>query len=285
MRSGFDAVKAAIEESASRGQGGGGFLPTIVWKDDRNGEGKLYDRTVRFLTDEVVPCKIYEYIPCKDGKLRDFIIPSSVGEDGPDIVKESGVQVSKFGNKNQMVDPRAKDVTIGLVVLREEKPEMVDGRRVLTVVDKMETVKYEKDGKQVEEERPVYGIVKQSNTNFWGTVAGYWSRYGTITDRDYNITRNGNDVNTNYTIIPLDPIEELRDEDKLKEAYKPPMTLEEYIKNMTSVERAKKLLYGDSSEGEGKATKEKAEESAPEKVESESGTQFDSLRDELLKQD
>lgn len=278
FKTGFGAVQEAIDRSAERGQGGG-FLRTLVWKDDRDGKGELYRHTLRFLTDDVVPCEIYEFIPCKDNKKRDFIIPPN----GPDVVKESGIRVPQFGNKNNLIEPKAKNVSLGIAVLREEVSEMVDGRRVLSYKDKMETVSYEKDGQQVEETRPMYVLVKQSNKNFWGIVGGYWGRYGTITDRDYDITRNRNDKDTNYTIIPCDPIDGLKTEEEVSKAYDPPITLESIIKDLSSPERARKLLLGDSEGGQdggGSSEGEKRSESAEESKK----TEFDSLRDQLINQ-
>lgn len=288
MKTGFGAVQEAIERSAERSGGGGNFLRTLVWKDDRKDKGELFQHTVRFLTDEVMPCKIYEFIPCKDGKMRDFIIPSSVDDEtkDPDVVKQSGVRVPEYGNKNNLIEPRAKDVTLGIVVLREEISEMVDGRRVLSYKDKMETITYEKDGKEVEETRPAFRLVKQSNKNFWSVVAGYWSRYGTITDRDYEITRNRNDKDTNYTIIPCDPIEDLRTPEELEEAYNPPTTLENIVKDLASPERARKLLFGDSDE-EGENSRESSSDEKPSKessTETPKDTQFSDLRKQLLEQ-
>ena len=280
MKTGFGAVQEAIERSAERGNGGN-FLRTIVWKDDRNDKGELFQRTVRFLTDEVVPCKIYEFIPCKDGKMRDFIVPSSVGIDGPDIIKEAGVKVPQYGNKNNLVEPRAKDVTLGIVVVREEISEMVDGRRVLSYQDKMETVEYEKDGEKVSETRPTFGLVKQSNKNFWGVVAGYFSHYGTITDRDYKITRNRNDKDTSYAVIPCDPIEGLRTPEELAKTYNPPTTLENVVKDLASPDRARKLIYGEGDEAESTSS---SNTEAAASTETQGNTQFSDLRKELLEQ-
>lgn len=282
MKTGFEAVQSAIEEASER-RSGSGFLQTIVWRDDRKGEGRFYERVVRFLTDEVVPLKLYEYIPCKDGKKRDFIVPSSVGIEGPDLVQESGVKIPAYNNQSKLLVPRPRDVTMGLVALREEVPEMVDGRRVMTIRDRMETVKVGEGDEQEEKEVPIMGLVKQSNTNFWGTMAGYWARYGTITDRDYLITRTGNGTDTTYTIIPLDPVEELRDPEKLKERYVPVTSLEDYIKGQASVERARKLLLGESETKTESKTESKAEpEAKSESTKDE--TEFSSLRDELLQQ-
>lgn len=282
IKSGFQAVQEAIDRSQQRGQGGGGFLPYLIWKDDSKGEGKLFEKTVRFLTDEVVPCEVYEFIPCKDGKMRDFIVPSSVGIEGPDIVEESGILVPQFNNKNNLVKPRKRSVTFGIAAVREERSEIVDGRRTLTYHDKYEKYSYEKDGKTIEGERQVFGLLKQSNSNFWSTVAGYWSRYGTITDRDYVITRKGNGVDTNYTIIPCDPIPELRDPEDIQKHYKPPVEFKSIIEELASPERAERLLLGKS--GEQNSQSNQGESPKEDKVDTPNDTEFSDFRRQLLDQ-
>lgn len=280
IKSGFGAVQEAIQKSADRNQGGGGHLNYLTWKDDRKDKGEDFQKVLRFLTDEVIPCEIYEYIPCKDGKMRDFIVPTSVGLEGTDLVLESGVRVTEYGNKNNLIKPKSRSMTLGIAVVREEISEMVDGRRVLSYRDKMEEVTYEKDGQEVTEVRPVYGLVKQSNQNFWGTIAGYWTRYGTITDRDYVISRNGNGTDTNYVIIPCDPIEDLRSPESIEKAYTPPITLKKVVEDLASPERARKLLFGeeegDSQKGESKNTSESS---------SSGSSEFDSFRRSLVSQD
>lgn len=282
IKKGFAALNEAIESSADQGSRGN-FVPNLQWKDDRNDKGELYQHNVRFVTEDVIPCKIYEYIPCKDGKLRDFIIPSSIGMDGPDVVKELGVKVPQYGNKSNMIDPKARDMAFGLVVVREEKSEMVNGRRVLTYSDKMETVKYEKDGQEVEETRPMYRIVKQSNRNFWPQIAIYHERYGTIMDRDYTIERRRNDKDTSYVAIPCDPIEGLRDPEEVEAAYDLPIDMESFAKGLADPERARKLLSGDGSSEKAGESGEKAEKSAP-KSEAPSDSKFADFRDQLINQ-
>lgn len=279
--SGFAAVNQAIEKSAEQGQGGG-FLRTLLWKDDRSDKGELYQHTVRFLTDDVIPCKIYEFIPCKDGKMRDFIVPSSVGLEGPDVIQELGIKVPQYGNKNNLIEPKARDMTFGLVIVREEKAEMVNGRRVLTYEDKMEEVSYEKDGEKIEETRPMFRIVKQSNRNFWGMMIGYHSRYGTVTDRDYSIERKRNDKDTSYVIIPCDPIEGLRDPEDIAKAYNPPTTLENVIKDLASPERARRLLTGETSESKGEGSDKPAASTGS--SEESDDSQFSDFRKKLLDQ-
>lgn len=283
MKTGFAAVQELIERSAERGNGGGNFLRTLVWKDDRKDKGEQYRHFVRFLTDDVVPVRMYEFIPCKDGKMRDFIIPDSVKQEGPDVVKQSGVRVPQYGNRNNLVEPKAKDVVLGIVALREEVPQMIDGRRVTTYQDKMETVEYERDGEKVEETRVAYRLIKQSHRNFWNVVASYAARYGTVTDRDYEIIRNRNDKDTNYTILPCEAVDGLILPEEVEKAYNPPTTLDKIVKDLGSAERARKLLVGDGDDGD-EEKQEPAEEKPEESTETPKDTQFSNLRKELLEQ-
>lgn len=282
INTGFAALNAAIERSADQGSRGN-FVPNLQWKDDRNEKGELYQHNVRFVTEDITPCQIYEYVPCKDGKLRDFIIPSSVNLDGPDVVKELGVKVPQYGNKSNLIDPKARGMAFGLVVVREEKSEMINGRRVLTYSDKMETVKYEKDGQEVEETRPMYRIVKQSIRNFWPQVATYYERYGTVMDRDYTIERRRNDKDTSYIIIPCDPVEGLRDPEEVAAAYTPPIDMKKFVEGLADPERARKLLAGDSSD-EGSGSNSGEGESALPKSEAPTDSKFADFRDQLINQ-
>lgn len=68
-----------------------------------------------------------------------------------------------------------------------------------------------KDGKpaQAEETRTEKAVVvvNMGWKNFFSTLEGYASHYGTVLDRDYKITRKGAGMDTDYNIIPLDPIQ------------------------------------------------------------------------------
>lgn len=50
-------------------------------------------------------------------------------------------------------------------------------------------------------------VINMALKNFFGPLQGYADVYGTVLDRDYQITRKGADQTTDYNIVPLNPIE------------------------------------------------------------------------------
>jgi hypothetical protein len=94
-----------------------------------------------------------------------------------------------------------------LGVLREAVKE--DGK-ILGYRDKMVEVTIKAKEGSGEEDK----VVKQKAIvclnmgwkNFFSILNGYASAYGTVLDRDYQITRQGEKLDTTYTIIPLNPI-------------------------------------------------------------------------------
>jgi hypothetical protein len=92
-----------------------------------------------------------------------------------------------------------------LAVLREAVKE--DGK-VLGYKDKTVDVTIKgKDGEEdrVEKQKAVV-VVNMAWKNFFSILNGYGSAYGTVLDRDYQIQRQGEKLETTYTIIPLNPI-------------------------------------------------------------------------------
>lgn len=109
--------------------------------------------------------------------------------------------------------------TWALAVLREEvvgtaemvAQGMIPQTMVGTVVgyrDKTKEVAKMVDGKDSGEVEivPEIVIIQQAWKNFWSSLSGMAARYTTCMDRDYHITRSGNDTTTTYQIVPLDPI-------------------------------------------------------------------------------
>jgi hypothetical protein len=102
-----------------------------------------------------------------------------------------------------------------------------------------------------------FGIIKQSHGNFWHQLIHLGMRYGTLCDRDYEITREGEKLDTKYSIIPLDPAPALKDIDALQKFYgygKPwdnedkdrflycPQTLPQWAENYAGEDRVKYFL-------------------------------------------
>ncbi len=88
---------------------------------------------------------------------------------------------------------------IALCCVREE---VRNPGQPISYKDKLREV--EDDGKTVVEKDIV--IAKYAFSNFWSQLVGYGNRYGTILDRDYEITRIGEGLETDYRIIPCDPV-------------------------------------------------------------------------------
>lgn len=92
-----------------------------------------------------------------------------------------------------------------LACLREE---VVEGGKVVGIQDVKREVKIPaKDGQP---ERTIWEqaivVVNMGYKNFFGALKGFGSHYGTVLDRDYAISREGASTDTDYNIIPMDPI-------------------------------------------------------------------------------
>lgn len=235
MTMGFDAVEAAIKK-ANESSGGGNFLSNIYWKDgDRkvvrflpavNPDGTINKSGVVHVRD------FYEFVNINDGKSkRDFIKPL----EGPDYVAEN-IQMQY---KNGPGKIKARSMGVGLVVLREEVEGVgPDGQRTWTYRDAEKEI--EREGKAMRVKQ--YGVIKQTNKLFWAHMVDLNMRFGSICDRDFIITRRGGGLDTVYSMIPANPVPELDTEAKVAAAYSPPMTLQEWVDDLASQERAKALL-------------------------------------------
>ena len=88
-----------------------------------------------------------------------------------------------------------------LAVVRE--PVMVDGKQVFR--DASRTVTRKTDGGEVSTEEKRIVVVNMGKKNFFDPLSLYANRYGTILDRDYEITRHGDGLETTYLLIAEDP--------------------------------------------------------------------------------
>lgn len=250
MAIGMGAVAKTAEKQASGG-GGGQFLQSIYWQDKPTSKPEDREKVIRFLTDDIVTAKVYQFVKGgPEGKGRDFIAPSSlVDEDGTpnfdwvpearDYFLENDISLPDYNRNLVHASKYAKEQAYGLVVLREEVQAEVDGRRRNIVQDKIVHREWEKDGEVKVYDGPVYGYVKQGFPNFWQILVGFYNRYGTLTDRDYVITRRGNDKNTKYDIVPLDKDPDLETPEQLAAKYDPPQDLSDLMKRMCDYDQAK----------------------------------------------
>lgn len=295
MAIGMAAVSKTADKQAAGG-GGGQFLQSIYWQDKATSSQDDREKVVRFLTDDIVTAKVYGFVkggPKHNG--RDFIAPGSLyDEDGTpnfdwvpdarDYFLENDAMIPDFSGKPTAAAKLAKEQAFGLVVLREEVQADVDGRRKTIVQDKIVHREWEKDGEVKVYDGPVYGFVKQGFPNFWQVLVGFYNRYGTLTDRDYVITRQGNDKNTKYHIVPLDKDPELETPEQLAERYQPPQDLSDLMKRMSDYDQAKNWFEAkpsDSDDGGGSEEQSSGNTSASSTSEEKVHTPTGGLRSKL----
>lgn len=247
MSFGFEGVQDAMEAARARAAASG-YLPDIYWTDDRATGGDKHIQVVRFIpgVDEegvshpkyaLQTHGFYNHLVINDGQSkRHFIKP----KEGPDYVAEN-VKVMRRGN---LVAPTPRVLTAALAVLREEYRNTVDGQTHIGYRDKRRRAS---QGGQPDDE-PMFGIVCQSQSNFWCKMQEYYEAFGTICDRDYLIERYGNDKTTTYTITPCAPDPELDTDEKVLARYAPPVTLNDWVRELSSQERAANLL-GQAADG------------------------------------
>lgn len=105
----------------------------------------------------------------------------------------------------------------------------------------------DKDGKPVGDpkKQPEVIVINMGMKNFFGALQASYDAYGTVLDRDYRITRRGKELDTEYDIVPMDPIMTLDEEanrqvkftlqkDEIREPYLKLLDLEEVITEQAS---------------------------------------------------
>lgn len=286
IKTGLQALREHGEKQAAQSSGNvSGKINYFKWD---NGDKKI----IRFLTDDIITAKFYEYVVDARGKFQNFIYaPDVFGEGTEDFVKKYGGKRYENGNSGPLVEPKLIERTAGIAVLRKEIQKPGGGTEI---VDHVEDITI---GEQQFKSR-WFGIVRQAYGNFWHMLSDLGMRYGTLCDRDYEIRRTGERLDTKYSIIPLDPDPDLRDMESLHKYYgygKPwdttdpnrylncPQTLHQWAEYYGGEERVKYFLSpGENKEQSVAETKtaeaDEAQASAPE------GTEFGaSLKDLLLK--
>jgi hypothetical protein len=105
----------------------------------------------------------------------------------------------------------------------------------------------DKDGKPVGDptKQPEIIVLNMGMKNFFGALQASYDAYGTVLDRDYRITRRGEKLDTEYDIVPMDPIMTKDEEsgrmvkftlakDEIREPYLKLLDLEEVITEQAS---------------------------------------------------
>lgn len=293
IKTGLSAVRESLEKAKAKAssQSSQRGLNYFSWKD---GEKKI----VRFLTDDdILTGRFYEFVQGNDGRPHDFLYaPDILGEGTEDFVLKYGGKSFERGMSGPLVEPKLKERIIGLGVLREEVPNPSGSG--LIVRDHI----YDIDVNGTTYQARWFGLVKQATGNFWTHLLHAASRYGdTICNRDYEITREGSNLETKYHIIPLDPDPDLKDVETVQKYYgygKPwddsdpdrylycPQTIRQWAEGYAGEDRVKYWLApkeGQSLSGLNEfhpattSNPDEAQAAVP------SGTEFDSLRERLLK--
>jgi hypothetical protein len=281
FKKGFGAVDEAVKNASRKSSGP--RSNNIGWKD---GEKKV----LRFLDDEPLTIGFHEFTPCKDGKSRDFVCAAQLPEPRPCWICSN---VQKKGFNGVMGPCRPRTVSVGYAALREEKR---DGRKFSysdithdvegvsdEILKELKGTSAVVEGSTVKNV-PTVGVIKQAVGNFWDNVAAYYVRYGTTTDRDYEITRHGNDKNTKYVPIPCDVVDDLKTQEDVDDHYALAKllhpTIAEWVERMGStayydyhlvtgaVEKDDSSAKKDDSEEEGESTGFSGAESLAEKLRS-----------------
>lgn len=295
MRTGFSAINDEISRPA--GGGGGNFAGRLGYANWKDQESKI----LRFLSPDPYVVGFHEMITDIDGKPQTFICAPDLHSEDPNWTGEDWVL--KYGGKTRenglsgdpvASTPRTKGVAVA--VLREEVPRTVNGKTVTEVRDVLDEV--EIDGKKYPSRKFV--VVKQGMRNFWNSLVGYESEYGTVCDRDYKITRQGGGMDTTYRIVPKSPdadfsLESLQarygygtgknaDGEVLGPDHPErflfcPQTLQEWAEYFGSEERVKHFLVGDHQAPAPTTTVSSGGDEA--QADSPSGTDFDALRSQL----
>ena len=265
LKTGFDGVQDALDRQKS---GSKDYIPNIVWKNDKAGDGKLFQHILRFLPDadgNTIPITldVYDFVTCDDDTIRTFILPDSVGLEDEDFFTANGIQLQNFAREWVPAAEVKRTVSVAFAIEREEYEEKVDGRTLISVRDKIVKRTWEdKEGKQHEAEGPQLGIVKQAVGNFWNGFSAVNARYRGIHDRDYLVERVGGDKKTSYSVIPLDPIDGLRSDEEVLDRYKDVMQLsiEDWIMARLANEEVCSKLLQNKGKGSGKAKESKGSE-------------------------
>lgn len=201
--SGMDHLNAAIESGKRRAEaGGGGISPgsALNYFSWKGGDKKI----VRFLADDMITGEFYDFILANNGKTQNFMVDPADPERLMRYRSVSpGIGWRKPFNSNTLEDPKKTKRAVCVAVLRTEVRDSETGK--LKVEDYL--FDREIDGKTYPSRW--FGIVQQGINNFWHTLAvSCYKRFGSIATMDYEITREGDGLDTKYAIIPLpeDPV-------------------------------------------------------------------------------
>lgn len=232
--------KADQRAKAATSGASGSSLGYFNWKP---GDKKI----LRFLTDAVITEDFYDFIVDKEGGTKTFLVdPTDPARIKRYMAPTPGIGWQKEWGTGNLREPQPRQLGVGVAVLRTERPD--DSGKLI-----LEDYVYDKDIEGTNYHCRFFGIVQQSVSNFWHTLATTcFSRYGSITTVDYLIERQGEGRKTKYSIIPLPEVAELSTPESVKQFYfygaewnkedpnrylKCPQTLDKWAEYFSSEER------------------------------------------------
>lgn len=220
-KSGFTAVQESIKEAAAKASARTEYANGIahpiqkLWNLSWD-EGE--EKTVRFLTSNIVQAYFHEFIPCPDGKRREFADTSKLEGElrRPDVIAAD----PRFNNERGY-PAKPRETYLAIVVERKKVGGVWED-----VTDTFEVLSDPDDPKSELETivAPRFWVIKQGS-RFWDQVNVYWSDYGNITDRNYKIRRTGKGTSTTYMVrdTPEDPEDMYKTEEALASLYQIPV--------------------------------------------------------------
>lgn len=257
------------EERAAH-SGGDAGIRSVNFKEDTT-------TIIRFVSEDVRVVKVHNFVNCRDGKKRTFLCPNvddnnDYDEDGPCLICKN---YTRKGRNDKIIRDYPSDRGLGLVALRETKSGKLNGKMTTITLDVplpgTQTVTIDGETKDYEEV-PYVGLVNMGLSSFWDSVINVFARYGTIIDRDFQITRTGTGFDTKYGVIALDKADapDLDSAEKVAERYKVAvanhMSIDDYVKKMSSLDYQRKFAIIPLEEqinDEGAATKEASVKDTP----------------------
>lgn len=205
FRTGADAAKDAASKS------GAAFSKTNYFS---LGDGE--EAIVRFLTDadSWVTVEQHQYVATKPApadytgnwpRVMGAVCRKTKLLDGSTLHADCYIceHIAKPDGSPQKPSSR----TWALAVLREEVRN--ENGQVVGFRDQTREVAELKDGKPTGSTKTEKAavVLNMGYRNFFSALQGFAGRYGTVLDRDYYIQRQGNDTQTQYHIVPVDPID------------------------------------------------------------------------------
>lgn len=223
LRKGSEAMKKA---ASAKGGRGGGYVPTLRWKDDQEKRYILFLQSVEeiptILYHKMMDCGVNE----KTGKQqwRDFISRRDPGIDGP-----SGYDA--------LDDLGYKPSNRSIAVVCEMEP-VLKGGKIESFVPMTRTFERSVEGGGKEEvTEPAVSLVIEAPGVFFPQINAYADEVGPIEDQVFLIRREGKDQNTSYSAIAMNKEFEAPEgsEDAIKR-------LEDHVEELASEDRMRELV-------------------------------------------